>query len=196
MVSPQSTTETDSGSIRSDRLSQEVILPVTDRLVWERYSSSTGFWGSVIAGTLFALSVFALSWYLMLGCHVGVAGSRVFALGVGSAWWIVVTSCVAFYFGGMVASAIARPYGTGWVRGAAIWGLSIPLTLAILGLVAGREVLGALHLPHAGALVGTTSQITESGTAFAWVAFLTLICGLIFAMLGSFTCACARREKQ
>src|ERR1051326_5895297 len=50
------------------------------------------FWRPVIAGTLFVLSAFALSWYLMLGCHVGIHDNGVIALGPGAAVWLWVTA--------------------------------------------------------------------------------------------------------
>jgi hypothetical protein len=158
-----------------------------------QYRYPVYFWGSVIAGTLVVLSVFVLSYLLMLGLHVGVAGGVV-SLGWGAAVWIVVTSCIAYYFGGMTANSISPPLSSGgWLKGAAIWGLSIPLAMVVASIVAGCAALTAgLNAPHMSivASAANSQAVTNTVAFFAvpfgaiWTAFTTLICGLIFAALG------------
>jgi hypothetical protein len=152
------------------------------------------FWRPVLAGTFFAVSVFALSWYLMLGCHVGINGDGAIELGAGAAVWLWVTSCVAFFFGGMIASAMTSPpsdlmglpSGSGWLKGAVIWGLSIPLALITYASVAHSGVLMALGLPHAGLSETGTGVISlSSAMGFYWSAFIALGLALIFSIVGS-----------
>ena len=145
------------------------------------------FWGSVISGTLLVMSLFVLSWFLMLGCHVGVARDGLLSLGWGAAWWMVITSCIAYYFRGMLAGCISRRTYNGWLKGAAVWGLSIPLAVVIYGLTSGG-LMTSLGAPHADVLVGNHSAaVAVMGVNFgyAWTAFCTLILGLIFSIFGS-----------
>lgn len=158
------------------------------------YSRPTYFWGSVIAGTLFVLSLFVLSGLLMLGCHVGVNSAGVLSMGWGAAWWMWVTAAIAFYFGGAIANNISHPLGTGWLKGATVWGLSVPLTLCIWALVAGGSgLLAAFAAPHvnivesAHTFSSTAGSLSGGGISFTtiWCAFITLIVGLIFSIIGS-----------
>jgi hypothetical protein len=159
------------------------------------------FWRPVVAGTFFALSIFALSWYLMLGCHVGITDTGVLALGAGAAIWIWITSCVAFFFGGMIASAVSVPRSGGWLKGPVIWSLGILLGLVIYAAAANTGgFLAALDLPHAG-IIGNINPTDSGMTAhfgFLWAAFITLACGLIFSIIGSAAgaCACASNTES
>jgi hypothetical protein len=157
------------------------------------YTRITSFWGSVIAGTLLVLSVFVLSWCLMIGCHVGVIGDTL-SLGWGSAIWIAITSCIAFYFGGLLANSTTRsdmaPMSTGWLKGAAVWALSIPLTFCIWGLAAsGTGLLAQFNLTQS--VAANTVAPVAAGVMFGWfwTAFTVLSAGLIFAIFGSATSA-------
>ncbi|HEX4125179.1 MAG TPA: hypothetical protein VHY37_10675 [Tepidisphaeraceae bacterium] len=144
------------------------------------------FWGPVIAGTLFALSTFVFSWYLMIGCTVGVGADHAFDLGWGAAVWMWVTSAIAFGVGGAIASMISAPRNFGWLKGAAIWGLSIPLGLVAYSFVAGSELMNSLGLPHIGLMHEAGTMVaTVAHYDFAWAAFVTLGIGLIFACFGS-----------
>lgn len=154
------------------------------------YTRPTYFWSSVIAGTLFVLSLFVLSWFLMLGCHVGVTSGGMLSMGWGAAIWLCITSAIAFYFGGAIANNISRPLGTGWLKGAAVWGLSIPLALCIWGLAAGGSgLLVGFTTPHAAGGFGTIAAGTVGHGGipfgFVWTAFIMLIVGLIFSIIGS-----------
>jgi hypothetical protein len=147
------------------------------------------FWRPVIAGTVFTLSVFALSWYLMLGCHVGITGNGVIALGAGAAVWIWITACVAYFFGGAIASAMTMSNGSGWLKGAVIWGLSIPAALILYSVVGqSGTLLPALNLPHAGMLESSGMNTVAGAGAhfgFLWSTFIALGLGLIFSIIGS-----------
>ncbi|MGA2442125.1 MAG: hypothetical protein ABSH08_14315 [Tepidisphaeraceae bacterium] len=170
--------------------------PGHDLAAWRHYRP---FWRPVLAGTLFAISVFVLSWYLMLGCHVGITGNGILALGGGAAVWIWVTSCVAFFFGGLIANAVSAPRSSGWVTGAAIWGLSVPLALVIFTFVAqGAGVLGSLGLPHATMIQtnGGNGVSVGGGFGFIWAAFITVLCALVLSIVGGIAgCAC-QKDKE
>jgi hypothetical protein len=159
------------------------------------------FWRPVLAGTLFTLSVFVLSWFLMLGCHVGIASDGVIALGAGAAVWIWVTACVAYFFGGAIASAMTLPSGHKWLKGAVIWGLSIPLALILYAFLGqSGTLLSALNLPHTGMLAGAGVNApvgTGAHFGFLWSTFIALACGLIFSIIGSMAGFAGRRiEKE
>lgn len=157
------------------------------------------FWRPVVAGTVFTLSVFVLSWYLMLGCHVGIDSAGAVVLGPGAAIWLWITAIIAFYFGGMIASymtaagalvpgssAVMATNGSGWLKGAVLWGLSIPLALVVYGIMSNSGgMLADLSLPH---LMSNTanglSMSPSSNMGFYWATFITLGLGLVFAVIG------------
>jgi hypothetical protein len=142
------------------------------------------FWGPVVAGTLFVLSTFVASWYLMLACSVGVTNHMV-DLGWGAAIWMWVTSGIAFYFGGMIASMISAPRGFGWLKGAAIWGLAIPLGFIAYSLAASSGVFITTAFAHAEVMPGGATTGTYVHYYFMWAAFITLAIGLLTAIAGS-----------
>jgi len=167
------------------------------------------FWRPVLAGSLFALSVFVLSWFLMLGCHVGITSSGVIALGGGAAVWLWVTACIAFFFGGMIASRMTGSstdayYSSAWLKGAVIWGFSIPLALFLYSWFAqSGGILTAFNFPHAamsqGALgnaqvtYNSATSATGAQLAFYWCTFIGLALALIFSIVGSLS-GCAVRN--
>lgn len=207
MVSPQNPTSTDvvnpatvgndRGFVREEVLSSSATAPVyTGAAATVRYPYPVYFWGSVVAGTLLVMSIFVLSYFLMLGLHVGVDASGALALGWGAAIWLVVTSCIAYYFGGLLASQISSPLGSGWLKGTSIWGLSIPLVAVIGALVMGGTGLFGLITPQFNETLANAGQNAHQvannlqphagvNFGFIWTAFTILICGLIFAILGS-----------
>ena len=205
MVSPQNpvTTSVSQGTVGTDRgfvpgdatTTAPSYRSATDSAAAAHYPYPTYFWGAVVAGTLFVMSLFALSYFLMLGCHVGVTHSGTLALGWGAAIWIVVTSCVAYYCGGLIANQISRPLGSGWLKGAAVWGLSIPLGALVLAIIAGGTgLLAGLTIPQTGVnavnnaqTVANNLQPSVAGLNFGyvWTAFITLLAGLIFSVVGS-----------
>jgi hypothetical protein len=163
------------------------------------------FWRPVAAGVLFALSTFILSWFLMLGFHVGIEANGVLALGAGAAVWLWVTACVAYFFGGMIASAMtATPgealysYGSASLKGAVIWGASLPFALILYAFIAQYGgALVALNLPHPGI---TTSAVTNGAMAgphlgFYWAMFIGLGLALICSIIGSISGCTAREAK-
>lgn len=160
------------------------------------------FWGPVIAGSLAVLTLFVLSWYFMLGCHVGVAAGGVVALGWGAAVWLWVTACIAFYIGGMIAAASATARRPAWIAGFTVWSLTFPLGVLIYGLASpSGGVLSGLRLPHAFeiAALGNGTLIANAtivNYGFVWSAFITLILGVAFAVAGASTgyAACGARS--
>src|SRR5437764_6273838 len=115
MVSTNTTNVTGdvAGATRSDRgfITEETassVSPVAGySAISPTFPHAHHFWGSVIAGSLVTISVFVLSMALMLGCGVGVSSSsHLLSFGWGAAIWIIITSCVAYFFGGMVSGSM------------------------------------------------------------------------------------------
>jgi hypothetical protein len=119
-------------------------------------------WGAIFAGVVFVL---AISWLLYLfGVALGLtvvnpaevpeAGEK---LGWGAAIWMLVTSLIAFFLGGLFAARIAGIIDKteGMLHGLAVWGVSILLAL-LLG-VAGVSTLlqTGQSLVKGGAALGT-----------------------------------------
>lgn len=199
MVSPQNpTTATVTETvIRTDRgfiPEGEATLPTA--LAYPQLGSgarNSYFWGAVIAGSLLALSIFVLSWLLMLGCHVGITRQGFLALGVGAAWWTMVTSCIAFFFGGWLAGCISRPVRGGWLKGATVWALCVPLALIIFSILsASGGLLASSTAPHvnivesANTVRSVSGALVYGGISFGaiWTGFWTLLVGLFFAIVG------------
>ena len=119
-------------------------------------------WGAIFAGVVFVL---AISWLLyLLGVALGLtvvnpatvpeAGEK---LGRGAAIWMLVTSLIAFFLGGLFTARIAGIIDKteGMLHGLAVWGLSTLLAL-LLG-VAGVSTLlqTGQSLVKGGAALGT-----------------------------------------
>ncbi|HZA28952.1 MAG TPA: hypothetical protein VE735_05050 [Gammaproteobacteria bacterium] len=119
-------------------------------------------WGAIFAGVVFVL---AISWLLyLLGVALGLtvvgpaevpeAGEE---LGWGAAIWMLVTSLIAFFLGGLFTARVAGIIDKteGMLHGLAVWGLSTLLAL-LLG-VAGVSTLlqTGQSLVKGGAALGT-----------------------------------------
>lgn len=186
---------------RTDRgfVTQETIVATSTDLNDFGYPLPS-FWGSVVAGALVALGIGALSECLMLGCHLVTYDNGVLDPGIGAAIWMIVTACIAYFVGGMLASRLSLRGG--WMRGLTLWGFSIPLALLIMAAVRTGAGLAYLHLGHLTEQVagsaGVTSPYSENFAVNyfgAWIGFVLLTCGLIFALIGSsVSCGCAKKK--
>jgi hypothetical protein len=119
-------------------------------------------WGAILAGVVFVL---AISWLLyLLGVALGLtvvgpaempeAGEE---LGWSAAIWILVTSLIAFFLGGLFAARIAGIIDKteGMLHGLAVWGLSTLLAL-LLGTAGVSTLLQTgQSLVKGGAALGT-----------------------------------------
>jgi hypothetical protein len=157
----------------------------------------------VIAGSLMVISLFVLSWFLMLGCHVGVDNSGFMHLGAGAGVWLCITSCIAFYLGGASAAALSPSYHRNWALGAAVWSLAIPLALVIAGFISGNGELSRLSLPHTNTMnTLASSSLTNNytgtnnfGFGFVWTTFIALGLGLLTAIMGGISAHPMRKEQ-
>jgi len=126
----------------------------------------------------------------MFACRVGVYNpTGEVSLGVGAAVWMAITACIAFFVGGMVASTISNPVdNNGWVRGLSVWGLSVPLTMLLTSIAAiGATTTYGPNTVQTTANVATHnyfSTVFRIGPGEAWTVFISLLCGLIFAVIG------------
>jgi hypothetical protein len=152
----------------------------------------------VIAGTLVTFSIFMLSMALMFGCHVGTYDpSGALSFGWGAAWWIVITSCIAYFIGGMMAGAFHHNNSADYsddsgLRGLAVWGLSVPLFMVIFAIISGGAGLAYGYSTNAieQATNATGAARVYHGNLFvnyggAWTVFVSLICGLFFSWVAS-----------
>jgi hypothetical protein len=150
------------------------------------------FWGSVVAGAVVAMAITALSEALMFGCHVGTNSNGDINFGGGAAVWIILTSCVAFFFGGWVAGCFGIANRSGLLRGLTVWGLSVPLSVALGSVISAGAGLAYVHTSQLAEQItnNTGSANLAQGQMFvnyggAWTAFFALLGGLIFAIIGS-----------
>jgi hypothetical protein len=152
------------------------------------------FWGSVIAGTLVAITFSILSYSLMFGFKVGLAANGTIDLTWGSGVWMVVTTCIAYFLGGWVASCISHVPGIGWLRGLSVWGLSLPLTAVVISFIA--AAIGLAYGLNANAATAVPTGLTPSRlvadnfvflrmfSGTAWTMFIALLLGGLCALAG------------
>lgn len=159
------------------------------------------FWGAVVAGTVVAISIGAMSSALMFGCHVGTAASGAINFGAGAAIWVIVTACIAYFFGGMVASRLSMIGGA--MRGLVVWGLSIPLNFALSTFFWGSAGLAYAHTTQLTQQIAnnTGSATLYGGDVFvsytaAWIVFVALVLGLAFAVLGAMSAGQCSMSSQ
>ena len=119
-------------------------------------------WGAIFAGVVFVL---AISWLLyLLGAALGLTvvnpvevpevGEK---LGRGAAIWILVTSLIAFFLGGLFAARIAGIIDKteGMLHGLAVWGLSTLLALLLGAAGISTLLQTGQSLVKGGAALGT-----------------------------------------
>lgn len=150
-----------------------------------RYHS---FWGSVIAGSLASISLSVLSYALMFGCHVGLYNPEGnIHWGVGAVIWSAVTAAIVYFIGGLIAALLQPVDRHAWIHGFTVWALSIPLVLLITSFVAmGTSMTYGGIAPAASGHVslGFMPTIVQLSPGVAWMLFISMICGLVFAIFG------------
>jgi hypothetical protein len=167
-------------------------------------------WGPVWAGLLSALA--ALLLLSLFGVAVGLtaatgepngaAGAASYNgnnYAVGAGIWAAISAIIAFFIGGFVAGSTTRIRGRdiGWINGAMVWALALPILLWLAGSGA-VGFLNAIGFNLQG-FVNTVSnavtnpaatnptavqQATDAARTGAWWALVALILGLIAAGLG------------
>jgi hypothetical protein len=146
------------------------------------------FWGSVIAGTVIAISLSVLSYALMFACHVGLYNPQGDVnWGVGAVIWSAVTAAITFFIGGLVASLLMPLDRHGWIHGFSVWGLSVPLVLLITSFVAiGTSMTygGMAPTAEGHVRIGFMPTIIQLSAGVGWMLFISLASGLVFAILG------------
>jgi hypothetical protein len=167
-------------------------------------------WGPVWAGLLSALAALVL--LSLFGVAVGLTaatGDPNGAAGaaanngnnyaVGAGIWAVISAIIAFFIGGFVAASTTRLRGrdSGWINGAMVWALALPILLWLAGSGAvgflnaiGFNLQGfASTVSNAVANPSTTDpaavqRATDAARTGAWWALVALVLGLIAAGLG------------
>lgn len=166
-------------------------------------------WGPILAGLISTLATLLL--LSILGVAVGLtaatadpngganaAAGRAGSYGTGAAIWAAVSALLAFLIGGYVAGRTAgvRRRGYGWVNGALVWAITLPLLLWLAGSGA-SGFLNAIGFNLAGftgsvgAAVNNAANdpaavqnTTEGARNGAWGALAALLLGLLAAGLG------------
>lgn len=107
-------------------------------------------WGPIWAGIFAAISTMILLGLLgvAIGLSVYDAAGTTERFGMGAGIWQLITVIVAFFVGGWVAgrSSGFQARRVGWLNGALVWAVAIPLALLLLSSGAGAVMggLGAL----------------------------------------------------
>jgi hypothetical protein len=171
---------------------------VTDRGVRETFTTTAPrafvelpryhyFWGSVVGGSMVNFAIWVLSYAMMFGFGIGVDphNGGIYPTW-GAAIWVIVTSAIAYYFGGFVAGQIGEYYtDRTWLRGLCVWGLSVPLFLVWFAFIAAGLGL-AYGLNTSQLMTGNTyvPAVFRLGAGPAWTMFFSLLVGLVFSVMG------------
>lgn len=168
-------------------------------------------WGPILAGLVSALSTLIL--LSLLGAAVGLtaaSGSNATAAtnnagsyGVGAAIWAAIAALISFFIGGYIAARTAAVggKGNGWLNGALVWAVTIPLLLW-LATSGASGLLNALGFNIGGFIQNISNTVNNPATNpvnnnpgavqstvndarnGAWGALAALLIGLIAAGLG------------
>jgi hypothetical protein len=124
----------------------------------------------------------------MFACHVGLYNPQGDVnWGVGAVIWSAVTAAIAFYIGGLIATLLMPLDRHGWIHGLSVWALSVPLVLVLTSFVAIGTSLayGGMAPAAAGHVrIGFVPTIIQLSPGVGWMLFISLICGLVFAIFG------------
>jgi hypothetical protein len=190
------TTQTPAASVGQSPVMERGFILDTEAAAYGFRRFSAGyphFWGSVIAGTLVAMAIGVLSEALMFACHVGVTQDGAVDMHGGSAAWLIITACIAYFIGGAVAGSVGhRRDPQSWLRGVTLWGLSIPLAIVMGSALAGSAGIMYAHMGPMASQMASSSAGAQGDQgpmlinfSAAWTSFFTLLAALIFAILGS-----------
>jgi len=173
-------------------------------------------WGPILAGLFATLATLLL--LSLLGVAVGLTaatgdpnGGAVAATdkannyGTGAAIWAAVSAIIAFFIGGYVAAHTAgiRGKDNGWINGAMVWAIALPLLLwfASSGASGFLNAIGFNLHGFTNTISNTVNnpstnpvntdpaavqRATEAARNGAWGALLALLLGLAAASLGGF----------
>ncbi len=136
----------------------EDLVPVRSRVSW----------GPIFAGATLALGVYLV--LTLLGAAIGMSVSdnvRSGTLGTGAAVWAVMTTAVALFAGGWVASqlSVGENKGEAAMYGLLVWGLVFAMFLWLVGTGVRAGFNAMVGMAHTGAVVtqNTTPQDWETG---------------------------------
>ncbi|MDB5081708.1 MAG: hypothetical protein JWP00_3632 [Chloroflexi bacterium] len=182
-------------------------------------------WGPILAGLVATLaSLLVLS---LLGVAVGLtaatgdpaggaaaATDRAGNYGAGAAIWAAISALIAFFIGGFVAAHTAGVRGkdNGWINGALVWAVALPLLLWFASSGASgflnaigfnlqgftNTVSSTVNNPGTNPVntdPATVQRATEAARNGAWGALLALLLGLAAAGLGGLLGGRDRHDK-
>lgn len=136
----------------------EDVMPVRSRVSW----------GPIFAGATLALGVYLV--LTLVGGAIGLSVSdnvKGGTLGTGAAVWAVLTTVVALFAGGWVASqlSVGESKGEATMYGLLVWGLVFAMFLWLVGTGVRAGFNAMVGMAHTGAVVtqNTTQQDWEAG---------------------------------
>jgi hypothetical protein len=138
------------------------------------------WWSAIISGTFFAFGIMLI--LSLFGVAVGAAvsgpGGITSGVKVWAGIWSLVTIFLGFLAGGWLAARASGP-GSGWLNALVVWGLGE--TALLYFAVTSTARMAALFAGITGVLVVPAAGATAAGATWA---LITVICGLIGAMVG------------
>jgi hypothetical protein len=139
-------------------------------------------WGAIIAGGLSALALLGLATSFGYAC--GIPGYRGGGFNVGTGFFAVITSMLAFFAGGLLATYLTPrvEMRTGIVHGMLAWVLGVMLMVVLSGAAIGAFRGAVMPDFRFAAVNGGYSHGEIVGAA--WTVFLALCLSLITAIIG------------
>lgn len=152
-------------------------------------------WGAILAGAMLAWAIHIL--LSILGAAVGLSMSdRVTdaKLHTGAILWVVVTSCVALFVGGLITSlyTVGENKVEAVVSGVIMWAVLVALVLhqgaagQRSGYSAMVQMSGASQVADGHASTTDAAEKRERATTLAWYAFAGTWLSMIAAAAGAF----------
>ena len=157
-------------------------------------------WGPIWSGFFTIVATL-----VVLGALGAAIGLTVWGATTNSAFvygWAIFTGVVAYFLGGWVTARSAGVAGSGaaLLNAGLAWALSLIAILALVIIGAGNVVgfLGSnlYLLLHSSTIQTTPSNVAGTIAQTAWITFISLVIGLILAMIGGLVGSRSLQARQ
>jgi hypothetical protein len=132
-------------------------------------------WGPVFAGAVIGLALMTLLSSLWVAWGFGTGEA---AIADNFEWYVAGSAIVSLFVGGYLAGWLSgvRGTGPGVVHGLTVWALALVASI-LVGVPGSFQFIDT-------AAVDVTGPLTEVGANPLWAAFLSLLIGMVVAVLG------------
>lgn len=200
MVSPQ----TNPNPEHTKTIGRGFIVPEESTVVRAPFQSplhSNITWGSVIAGSVCAMTLLVFSSALAYACGVPAYSGGTYGWGAGI--WSVISAAIAFLAGGMLAAYLSGCTDRRLlaVHGLASWLLAIPLIALIFTggfspSMSHQASIITSNVSQMSFAAGPAQPTWNTQTGAAWGVFISLLVGMLAALMGGSLVAPSERIER